>query len=441
VALIVVLLFILLLSAIVVEYAYETQVEASLVGNNLGDFQAYVAAKSGVASGLALLQADLLASDLLGGTGQQNAGARRSFLSGKASQSQAGAEEDYDSLQDIWAQGVPFQQINEAVMQCSIADECGKLNLNALFVNENEVNPVFETALHNLFQALQVEEDPTDAILDWLDPDDEPRPEGAESDYYAGLETPYACKNGLMDSIEELLLIRGITPELFFNANVYLEGQSMDKRDTEGWEPLGLSDLFSVHGDPRGCINVNTARPELLDALLSASEAGNPGTVDAILQARMEDPFRSVEDFRQRVGISKPKPAQQKPTQNVKPKQKGATQDKNSKPGGKDTAKDDGKPKPGQGQGASQGEIFDVKSMMFRIYGDGRAKDVMVRIEAYVYRMGLSAQSGGSAQGGTDSKNPPKTSKPDNSRKGSGSFLAADTPLESFRILDWRVIR
>jgi len=308
-------------------------------------------------------------------------------------------------------------------------------------VNENEVNPMFETALHNLFQALQVEEDPTDAILDWLDPDDEPRPDGAESDYYAGLETPYACKNGPMDSIEELLLIKGITPELFFNARLYLDSQSMDGKNAEGLEPLALSDLFSVHGDPRGCINVNTARAELLDALLSASDVGNPGTVDSILQARMEDPFRSVEDFHQRVGISQPKPAQQKPAQNVKPKQKGGAQDKNPKQDGKDTAKDDGKPKPGQGQGALRAEIFDVKSTMFRIYGDGRAKDVMVRIEAYVYRMGLAARSGALVQSGSDAKKPSKNPRPDSSRNASRNSLAADTPLESFRILDWRVIR
>ncbi len=55
-----------------------------------------------------------------------------------------------------------------------------------------------------------------DAILDWLDPDDTPRENGAEVDYYAAQNPPYAPKNGPLDTIEELLLVRGVTPELLF---------------------------------------------------------------------------------------------------------------------------------------------------------------------------------------------------------------------------------
>ncbi|HSY18182.1 MAG TPA: hypothetical protein VK815_07605, partial [Candidatus Acidoferrales bacterium] len=44
----------------------------------------------------------------------------------------------------------------------------------------------------------------SDAILDWIDADDEPRPGGAESDYYQGQNPPYYAKNAPMDNIEEL---------------------------------------------------------------------------------------------------------------------------------------------------------------------------------------------------------------------------------------------
>ena len=56
----------------------------------------------------------------------------------------------------------------------------------------------------------------SDAILDWLDADDTPRDNGAESDYYASLTPPYAPRNGPIQSIEELLLVRGVTPQLLF---------------------------------------------------------------------------------------------------------------------------------------------------------------------------------------------------------------------------------
>ena len=47
-------------------------------------------------------------------------------------------------------------------------------------------------------------------------PDDNKRMQGAESEFYVNLNpaAPYVAKNGLMDDISELLLIRGMTPEI-----------------------------------------------------------------------------------------------------------------------------------------------------------------------------------------------------------------------------------
>ena len=55
-----------------------------------------------------------------------------------------------------------------------------------------------------------------DAILDWVDPDSTPRGTGAENEYYTGLEQPYSPRNALPESIEELLLVKGVTRELLF---------------------------------------------------------------------------------------------------------------------------------------------------------------------------------------------------------------------------------
>ena len=70
-------------------------------------------------------------------------------------------------------------------------------------------------------------EDVADAILDFVDADDETREFGAERDYYSQLPTPYAPVNGPLQSIEQLLLVRGVTPELLFgldqNRNGVLE--------------------------------------------------------------------------------------------------------------------------------------------------------------------------------------------------------------------------
>jgi type II secretory pathway component PulK len=64
-----------------------------------------------------------------------------------------------------------------------------------------------------------------DAILDWLDEDDDAREFGCESDYYATLNPPYAPKNGPLDTVEELLRVRGVTPQLLFGADANRNGQ------------------------------------------------------------------------------------------------------------------------------------------------------------------------------------------------------------------------
>ena len=48
-------------------------------------------------------------------------------------------------------------------------------------------------------------------MLDWIDPDNNQHVGGAESDYYESLDPPYQAKDGPMDDLSELLLVRGIT--------------------------------------------------------------------------------------------------------------------------------------------------------------------------------------------------------------------------------------
>ena len=55
------------------------------------------------------------------------------------------------------------------------------------------------------------------SILDFMDEDDEPRLYGAEyTDYYSQLPTPYRPANGPINSIEQLLRVRGVTPFMLF---------------------------------------------------------------------------------------------------------------------------------------------------------------------------------------------------------------------------------
>jgi hypothetical protein len=70
-----------------------------------------------------------------------------------------------------------------------------------------------------LLQLPEVTETMADALLDWLDEDSQPRPLGAEAEYYGALETPYRPRNGIPQTLEELLLVRGMTRQALFGAD------------------------------------------------------------------------------------------------------------------------------------------------------------------------------------------------------------------------------
>ena len=95
-------------------------------------------------------------------------------------------------------------------------------------------------------------QDIADSILDWIDTDDQLREYGAESEYYSNLTPPYLPKNGPLSTLEELLLVKGVTPALLFgsdinrngridvdeSANVNLPGvDNSDGSMNQGWSP------------------------------------------------------------------------------------------------------------------------------------------------------------------------------------------------------------
>lgn len=114
-------------------------------------------------------------------------------------------------------------------------NESTRLNLNTLLVADQ----VQEGSGRTLLKSLPGMTDETaDAILDWLDPDEEAREFGCEADYYASQQPPYRPKNGPLETVEELLLIRGVTPNLLFgpdhNRNGMIDSTEMQSGVVDG---------------------------------------------------------------------------------------------------------------------------------------------------------------------------------------------------------------
>jgi type II secretory pathway component PulK len=109
------------------------------------------------------------------------------------------------------------------------SDESGKINLNAVM----QVDPSGNIAYNMLMQLPNMTADVANSILDWIDKDDEPRANGAEEDYYQSLSPPYHCKNGPLDSVEELLLVKGVTPALLLGNDRNRNG-ALDPGEDDG---------------------------------------------------------------------------------------------------------------------------------------------------------------------------------------------------------------
>jgi hypothetical protein len=131
-----------------------------------------------------------------------------------------------------------------------ISDEEGLVNLN------KAQRPVLQNLLQQCGMGPGAERDTViDSVLDWVDPNRDHRLNGAEEDYYRGLDPPYSCKDAPFDVVEELLLVRGVTPRLFAGG------------DVDGQKKPGLRDLVSTHVKDRAQPNASTAPKAVLDAL------------------------------------------------------------------------------------------------------------------------------------------------------------------------------
>ena len=196
------------------------------------------------------------------------------------------------------------EEAQVAGVRYGLADESTRLNLNTLLLADDYI----EGSARGLLLALPgMTDEIADAILDWMDDDDEPREYGVELEYYTKLVPAYAPKNGPLETVEELLLVRGVTPELLFgldgnrNGIMDMHEQSADNEllaaiDTTTTSPLGWSQYLTLYskeknvtsdGDQR--INLNQEDLESLHEELS--EVFSDEWVTYIIAYRQNGPY------------------------------------------------------------------------------------------------------------------------------------------------------
>ena len=136
------------------------------------------------------------------------------------------------------------------------------------------------------------------AIIDWRDEDNEVTPGGAEAEYYASLQPPYLPRNGPIQTIRELLMVRGVTRELLFGtqsgARLQPDDETPSDNDT-GWADMFTVDSWvnNVNAAGEDPVNIQNADERTLTGVRGIT----PDIARAIVAYRNQNRFESVADL------------------------------------------------------------------------------------------------------------------------------------------------
>jgi len=178
----------------------------------------------------------------------------------------------FDCLNEFWSTGrysddgesvFKEAELGNGVYSIGMVDEDRKVNINT--ASRDVMERLFRIASGTDIDDAHII---ASSIVDWRDTDSNPLEGGAENSFYKQLEISYECKDGNFQVLEELLLVRRMTNDVF----------------------LKVKDFITVYGD--GKININTAGYEVLYAL-----GMNDALVDKIIfYRRGDDGIAATED-------------------------------------------------------------------------------------------------------------------------------------------------
>jgi general secretion pathway protein K len=180
------------------------------------------------------------------------------------------AQNSIDHLGENWAMGLPTLPVEGGTIKVSIEDAQSRFNLNSVG------DPASLQVLKRLLEALRLDPQLANALVDWIDSDSIVSAGGAEDIDYLNLNPPYRAANRPMASVDELRLIRG------FDAKTV----------------AALLPYVTVLPVATNIINVNTASPKLLAALVQGLDLP---TAQRIVENRLGKPFNDINAFKSKL--------------------------------------------------------------------------------------------------------------------------------------------
>jgi general secretion pathway protein K len=302
IALMLVLWILTLLSIMVFEFCYTMRIEATITKNFKEGTRSYYLAQAGV--NRAIIEIVKAKSAV-----KKFKGSKKSMV---GDEEEGEAEEEEEESKEWKPREEPYTfPFEDGECEVKIRDEGSKINLNWV-AKEAKKNRKLLTDILEKSCGLEGDERDiiADSIIDWVDKDHAHLLNGAEDDYYESLENPYECRDGKFVVTEELLLVRGVTEEIYYGGKSSSEegdvlekesnSYSYNEEDSYGSEgrrrlTKGLSELFTVFSNRTSLkININDAPYELLMTIPGMSDE----VARRIIELRREEEFENINDAR-----------------------------------------------------------------------------------------------------------------------------------------------
>ena len=268
IALMAVLWVLVLLIALATEFAFSMKMEVNTTRNYKEDTESYYLSKAGLNMAMAELFKEArfhsihpehgwiignvltasIANKSTSSPGQEDPYAEES-------QGQEGLGEE-ETFQDFDIVNRTDIKLENGSITYTIRDENGKIPINS--VSKNTLSKLLQfSGVEDKIERSTI----SDSILDWIDTDKNHRLNGAEDDYYRKQNPPYYAKNGPIETIDELLKIRGMTEEILYGSE---ESDDEDKK-------TGIANHLTIY--KISTVNPNTASEEVLNILFEAKQA------------------------------------------------------------------------------------------------------------------------------------------------------------------------
>jgi general secretion pathway protein K len=180
-----------------------------------------------------------------------------------------------DHLGEPWALRLPPMPVENGELVGQIEDQQGAFNVNNL-VSDGKVNVAQLAHFRRLLATLGLPDALAYTLVDWIDDDSEPQPQGgAEDAYYLALDPPYLTANRPLIDVAELALVSGFDVNVRARLHPYV---------------TALPGFTAV--------NVNTTSPEVLAAVVDGLDLG---VAQALVAQRDRAYYRDRDDFTKRL--------------------------------------------------------------------------------------------------------------------------------------------